>query len=143
MKARIDTRFLNFFPDNPLWMIPFECIEAYDAFFTKERYALRALEQAGLRNLALPADVLRAGACTTRSSSTAEETRRYAAPLSFVGSAYAYRERFVRELAGTPLRLWGAGWDRVEAPEVRAMVGGRPGVGPRQARGVLRLHASP
>ena len=51
VKARIDTRFLNFFPDNPLWMIPFECIEAYDAFFTKERYALRALEQAGLRNL--------------------------------------------------------------------------------------------
>ena len=28
VKARLDTRFVNFFPDNPLWMIPFECIEA-------------------------------------------------------------------------------------------------------------------
>jgi len=125
VKARIDTRFLNFFPDNPLWMIPFECIEAYDAFFTKERYALRALEQAGLRNLHyLPMY------CVPEMHHpielTAEETRRYAAPLSFVGSAYAYRERFVRELAGTPLRLWGAGWDRVEAPEIRGMVAGGP-----------------
>src|SRR5690242_15863646 len=125
VKARIDTRFLNFFPDNPLWMIPFECIEAYDAFFTKERYALRALQQAGLRNLHyLPMY------CVPEMhhpiEPTAEETRRYASPLSFVGSAYAYRERFVRELAGTPLKLWGAGWDRVEAPEVRAMVAGGP-----------------
>ena len=32
-------------------MIPFECIEPYDIFFTKERYALRALESVGLRNL--------------------------------------------------------------------------------------------
>src|SRR5712691_5825924 len=57
---------------------------------------------------------------------TAEELRRFAAPVSFVGNAYAYRERFVRELAGYPLRLWGAGWDRVEAAEVRAMVAGGP-----------------
>ena len=106
-------------------MIPFECIEAYDAFFTKERYALQALEQAGLRNLHyLPMY------CVPEMHHpielTPEETRRYAAPLSFVGSAYAYRERFVRELADTPLRLWGAGWDRVEAPEVRRMVAGGP-----------------
>src|SRR6202158_1405738 len=51
VKARIDTRFLNFFPANPRVMLPSECIEAYDAFCTKERYALRALEQAGLGNL--------------------------------------------------------------------------------------------
>src|SRR5207244_8337150 len=43
--------FVNFFPDNPLWMIPFGCIEAYDVFFTKERYAMRSLQQVGLRNL--------------------------------------------------------------------------------------------
>ena len=36
-------RFVNFFPDNPLWMIPFDCLEAYDVFFTKERYAMRSL----------------------------------------------------------------------------------------------------
>jgi spore maturation protein CgeB len=57
---------------------------------------------------------------------TAEETRRFAAPISFVGNAYPYRTRFVRELAGYPVRLWGGGWDRVEAPEVRAMVAGGP-----------------
>src|SRR5260370_42402075 len=39
-KARIDTRLPHFFPDNPLWVIPLGCIEAYHAFFTKERYAL-------------------------------------------------------------------------------------------------------
>ena len=71
------------FPDNPLWMIPFECIEAYDAFFTKERYALHALEQAGLCNLHyLPMY------CVPEMHHpielTPEETRRYAAPLSFV-----------------------------------------------------------
>src|SRR5262249_288082 len=44
-------RFVNFFPDNPLWMIPFECLEAYDVFFTKERYALRTLASVGLGNL--------------------------------------------------------------------------------------------
>ena len=37
--------------DNPLWMIPFECIAADDVFFTKERCALRALEAVGLENL--------------------------------------------------------------------------------------------
>ena len=125
VKARLDTRFLNFFPDNPLWMIPFDCVEAYDAFFTKERYALRALELAGLRNLHyLPMY------CVPEQHHpielTAEETRRFAAPISFVGNAYPYRTRFVRELAGYPVRLWGGGWDRVEAPEVRAMVAGGP-----------------
>src|SRR6266704_5751157 len=51
VKSAVGTLFLNVFPDNPLLMIPFECIEAYDLFFTKERYALRALESVGLRNL--------------------------------------------------------------------------------------------
>ena len=51
IKARLDVVFVNFFPDNPLWMIPFECIEAYDLFFTKERYAMRSLQAVGLRNL--------------------------------------------------------------------------------------------
>src|SRR6266536_2904297 len=51
VKAKRDTLFVNFFPDNPLLMMPFECIEAYDVFFTKERYALRALESVGLSNL--------------------------------------------------------------------------------------------
>ena len=51
VKRSRDVLFLNVFPDNPLWMIPFDAIEAYDVFFTKERYALASLEQVGLRNL--------------------------------------------------------------------------------------------
>ena len=51
VKARTDALFLNLFPDNPLWMIPFEHIEPYDLFFTKERYAMRQLRLVGLRNL--------------------------------------------------------------------------------------------
>src|SRR5262249_3755365 len=30
VRAELGTLFLNVFPDNPLLMIPFECIEAYD-----------------------------------------------------------------------------------------------------------------
>ncbi|HET8578698.1 MAG TPA: glycosyltransferase [Methylomirabilota bacterium] len=125
VKRRTETIFVNFFPDNPLWMIPFDCIEAYDLFFTKERYALRALEQAGLRNLHyLPMY------CVPEMHHpvelTAEESRRFAAPVSFVGSCYPYRERFVTELADYPMRLWGAGWDRSESALVRAMAAGGP-----------------
>jgi spore maturation protein CgeB len=125
VKAKTDTLFLNFFPDNPLWMIPFEHIEAYDVFFTKERYALRALEQAGLRNLHyLPMY------CVPEMHHpvelTADETQRCASPVSFVGSCYPYRERFMSELAGYPVRLWGSGWARSESPAVRAMVAGGP-----------------
>jgi spore maturation protein CgeB len=125
VKAKTDALFLNFFPDNPLWMIPFEHIEAYDVFFTKERYALRALEQAGLRNLHyLPMY------CVPEMHHpvelTADETQRLASPVSFVGSCYPYRERFMSELAGYPVRLWGSGWARSEMPAVRAMVAGGP-----------------
>ncbi len=123
VKARFDTLFLNFFPDNPLWMIPFECVEAYDVFFTKERYALRSLEQVGLKNLHyLPWYCVPDLHHPVRL--TSEETRRYGAPISFVGSRYPYRERFVGELASYPIRLWGYGWDRAEDPAVRRMVGG-------------------
>ncbi len=123
VKARLDTLFLNFFPDNPLWMIPFECIEAYDLFFTKERYALKSLQQVGLRNLHyLPMYCV--PSLHHPVTLTPEETRRYGAPISFVGSHYPYRERLVRELAGYPLRLWGTGWAEAEDPAVRRMVAG-------------------
>ena len=129
VKARVDTLFLNVFPDNPLWMIPFECIEPYDLFFTKERYALRALERVGLTNLHyLPLYCVpgshRPGALG------GEETRRLAAPISLVGSWYPYRERLLAALRDYPIRIWGSGWARAEAPAVRAMVAGGPAWGP-------------
>jgi spore maturation protein CgeB len=125
VKRKTDTLFVNFFPDNPLWMIPFEYIEAYDVFFTKERYALRALETVGLANLHyLPLY------CAPESHHpvelTAEESRRFTAPISLVGSWYPYRERLLAALAGYPIRIWGNGWERAEAPAVQAMVAGGP-----------------
>jgi spore maturation protein CgeB len=125
VKARLDTRFVNFFPDNPLWMIPFECIEAYDVFFTKERYAMASLQQVGLRNLHyLPMYCV--PSLHHPVALTAEDVRRFASPLSFVGSRYDYRERFVRELADYPVRLWGQGWSRSTDPVIRRMVAGGP-----------------
>jgi spore maturation protein CgeB len=137
VKARMPTRFVNFFPDNPLWMIPFECIEAYDVFFTKERYALASLQQVGLRNLHyLPMYCV--PSLHHPVTLTADEVRRFASPLSFVGSRYDYRERFVRELADSPLRLWGHGWSRTEDPVVRRMVAG----GPVYGRDKLAVYAA-
>ena len=124
-RARVDTRVVNVFPDNPLWMIPFESVEAYDVFFTKERYALRALQHAGLRNLHyLPMYCVPAMHHPVTLSE--DERLRYGATLSFVGSRYPYRERFLRELSGYPLRVWGGGWAGARDPVVRAMVAGGP-----------------
>jgi len=123
VKARLDALVLNFFPDNPLWMMPFDRVEAYDLFFTKERYALRSLEQVGLKNLHyLPMYCVPDLHHPVKL--TPEESRRYGAPISFVGSRYPYRERFVGELASYPIRLWGNGWDRAEDPAVRRMAAG-------------------
>ena len=125
VKRRVDTLFLNFFPDNPLWMIPFESIEAYDLFFTKERYAMRALESVGVRNLYyLPLYCVPEFHHPVSLSEAAAKP--WTAPIAFVGSHYAYRERFFRELADYPVRIWGGGWSRAESPSVRAMVAGGP-----------------
>ena len=114
-RRRVGSRVLNVFPDNPLVMIPFECIEAYDVFFTKERYALGALAQAGLRNLHyLPLYCVPSQHHPV--ALTDAERARFGTPLSFVGSCYPYRERFMRQLAGYPLRLWGGGWTRARDP---------------------------
>ena len=123
VRRQLGIRTVNVFPDNPLWMMPFQAIEAYDLFFTKERYALRSLQQAGLRNLHyLPSHCVPGQQHPV--TLTPEERQRFGASVSFVGSRYPYRERFVRELAGYPLRLWGAGWMRARDPEIRRLVAG-------------------
>ena len=125
LKRKADALFLNLFPDNPLLMIPFECIEAYDVFFTKERYALRALESVGLANLHyLPLYCVPDFHHSIAPSD--EERRRYTAPVSLVGSWYPYRERLLASLETYPIRIWGAGWTRAQSPAVRAMIAGRP-----------------
>ncbi|HTY77033.1 MAG TPA: glycosyltransferase [Candidatus Bathyarchaeia archaeon] len=125
VKRSLDVLFVNFFPDNPLLMIPFDRIEAYDVFFTKERYALRVLESVGLRNLHyLPMYCV--PAIHHPVTLSAEERLRYSRPISLVGSRYPYRERLVKELLAYPLKLWGAGWRRAESPDIRSRVAGGP-----------------
>jgi spore maturation protein CgeB len=123
LRTSLDAIVVNFFPDNPLWMIPFECIEAYDLFFTKERYALRALGAVGLRNLHyLPLY------CVPdfhhRVTLSSEEAWRFATPVSLVGSWYPYRERLVASLSSYPIRIWGNGWQHAATPAVQRMVAG-------------------
>ena len=128
VRAKTDARFVNFFPDNPLWMIPFECLEAYDVFFTKERYALRALQAVGLRNVHyLPMYCV--PALHHRVTPTPDEQHRFGGALSLVGSRYDYRERLVRALAHRPLRVWGGGWRGTRDPAVRRLVAGGPVLG--------------
>ncbi len=123
VRAKTGAAFVNFFPDNPLWMIPFECLEAYDVFFTKERYALRTLQSVGLSNLHyLPMYCV--PALHHPVTLTEDEQRRFGAALSLVGSRYAYRERLVRALADRPLRVWGGGWRGARDPVVRRLVAG-------------------
>jgi len=122
VKRKVDTLFLNFFPDNPLWMMPFEAIEAYDVFFTKERYAMRSLEQVGLRNLAyLPMYCVPSAHHPV--APAPDEANRYGGPISFVGNRYPYRERFVKALRDYPLKLWGSGWTAADDPIIRAAAG--------------------
>jgi spore maturation protein CgeB len=123
IRASTEALFLNVFPDNPLLMMPIECVEAYDLFFVKDHYVQRSLEAAGLRNLSyLPFY------CVPELhhpvSLSAVERARYGACISFVGSRYPYRERFVKELASYPIRLWGGGWTKARDPEIRRMVAG-------------------
>jgi spore maturation protein CgeB len=123
VRRKLDALFLNFFPDNPLWAMPVDAIAAYDVFFTKERYAMRSLQQVGIRNLAyLPMYCVPSAHYPV--TPTPAEAERYAAPISFVANRYPYRERFVTALRDYPLRLWGAGWGAADDPAVRAIARG-------------------
>ena len=128
VKARIDTLFLNFFPDNPLWMIPFECIEAYDALL--HQGALRAARARAGRPAqpALPADVLRARACTIRSTPDAGGGARASGARSASSAArYPTASASCASWPAIPLRLWGGGLGpRRRRPRCAPMVAGGP-----------------
>jgi spore maturation protein CgeB len=114
---------LNVFPDNPLWMMPFEQIEPYDVFFTKERYALRQLELVGLRNLAyLPMYCVPSLHHPVALAPAQADTLR--GVVALVGARYPYRERLVRELADFPVRVWGPGWRGAGAALAARVAGG-------------------
>lgn len=124
-KRRTGAVIVNIFPDNPLLMIPFGRIEAYDLFCVKDRYAIQALEKAGLRNLYyLPHH------CTPsfhhHVEPTPAEAKIYGSDLSFVGHWYPYRDRFFADLEGFHLKIWGKDWWRSPSPVVRRAWQGRP-----------------
>jgi spore maturation protein CgeB len=122
VKSTTGAVVMNLFPDNPLWMMPFEQIEPYDVFFTKERYALRQLELVGLRNLRyLPMYCVPARDHPVRLGDEAAASLR--GVIALVGARYPYRDRLVRELLDYPVRVWGPGWRRAD-PGIAARVGG-------------------
>ena len=123
LKRVTGAALLNVFPDNPLWMMPFEQIEPYDLFFTKERYALRQLEIVGLRNLAyLPMYCVPALHHPVPVDSVRMAELR--GIVALVGARYPYRERLVRELTEYPVRVWGPGWRGAEASVAGRVAGG-------------------
>lgn len=123
MKRLSGALFVNLFPDNPLWMIDFDHIEAYDLFLTKERYALRQLEMVGLRNVHyLPLYCVPATQHPVTPS--AEQSSSLGGAVALVGRNYPYRHRLVQELADYPLRVWGPGWSDARDPRVRRCVAG-------------------
>jgi spore maturation protein CgeB len=123
IKTRTRAIVVNVFHDNPLLMINFRNIEAYDLFFTKAPYAIRELRLAGLRNVHyLPSYCVPAHHHPV--TPTPEQARALAGVVSLVGAHYPYRERFLREIAGYPVRVWGPGWTRTADPRVRALVAG-------------------
>lgn len=116
-------RFVNVFPDNPLWMLDFSHIEPYDLFFTKERYAIRQLSLVGLRNL----HYLAPWCIPTQHHPVMPTEAEHAAlrgRAALVGSWYPYRERFLAEIADYPISVFGPGWSRAADPRVRALVVG-------------------
>jgi spore maturation protein CgeB len=126
VRARTGAKLVNVFPDNPLWMIDFDAVAAYDVFFTKERYALGRLELAGLSNQhylapwCVPAD--------HHPVDVPDDDRRaLAGKVAVVGAWYPYRERVLGTIAEYPVSIWGPGWARCRDARVRALVAG-PGV---------------
>jgi spore maturation protein CgeB len=123
VKTRTGALVVNVFPDNPLVMMPFDRIEPYDLFFTKERYALRQLEMVGLRNLSyLPMYCVPDLHHPVTLDAAEHATLR--GVVALVGARYPYRERLVRELADQPLRVWGPGWQAADPDVARVVAGG-------------------
>src|SRR5436190_458882 len=123
MKTATSALVVNVFPDNPLWMMPFEHIEPYDLFFTKERYAQRQLELVGLRNLYyLPMYCV--PSLHHPVALEEDEAAALRGTVALVGARYPYRERLVRELADYPIRVWGPGWRRADSTLAPHVAGG-------------------
>jgi len=124
MKRATGAMMVNVFVDNPLFTAPFEQIEPYDLFCTKERYAIEALRRVGLTNLHyLPCHC--SPAIHRPVEPTLEERQRFVVQVGFTGNYYPFRGRFFAELQDLPITIWGRGWERAPST-VRALAAGGP-----------------
>lgn len=124
MKRATAAMMVNVFIDNPLFTAPFNQIEPYDLFCTKERYAIEALRRVGLTNLHyLPCHC--APTVHQAPQPTPEEEKRFSVRIGFTGNYYPYRGQFFAELRDLPVTIWGRGWESAPA-SVRPLAAERP-----------------
>ena len=123
LKRRTGAVIVNVYPDSPFWIDDLAQVEAYDLFFIKDRYMLRAFELAGLRNAHYLATYC-VPAFHHPITPTEQERRELGDVIALVGAHYPYRERLLRELTDFPVRVWGPGWRRCRDARVRALVAG-------------------
>jgi spore maturation protein CgeB len=107
LKGRFGGRWVNWFPDDPHELeTSLRLAPAYDCFFTHDSASLPRYRSAGAR-----ASYLAFG-CDPDYLGPRPPSRRWAAPLVFVGSRDPVRERVLHELRDLGLALWGPGWPR-------------------------------
>ena len=128
LKGTFGGRWVNWFPDDPHELdVSTRLSPAYDWFFTHDSSSLERHRRAGARAYYL------AFGCDPayHRPPDAGGGPRWRAPLVFVGSRDAARERVVRELGDLGIRAWGPGW--VGGPVygddfIRALAGGTIGL---------------
>jgi spore maturation protein CgeB len=94
-----------------------QALPEYDCYFDLDSHFLRVARERGARRVEhLP------GCADPEehhpAAVSAADDARYGADVSFVGSPYPERVPFFAGLAGYRLRLWGIGWDAVDAREL-------------------------
>ena len=115
-KAAAGCPAVNWFPDpRPMaYGHVMRSLPAYDAFFSKNPYWNRKLREAGfhnVRHLDHAYDV----ELHHRATSASGVGSGFASAVSFIGSWYPYRSRYLAGLEEAGLKIWGPGWDRLPA----------------------------
>src|SRR2546422_5470585 len=105
LKRRFGVGWVNWFPDDPHQLaVSLALGPAYDYLFTHDSSSLERHRRAGTRAAYL------AFGCDPAYHRPLDGGAPWRAPLVFVGSRDAARERVLQELAGLGLVAWGPGW---------------------------------